>query len=127
MAISPNDDKSDNTDKNQQTRVVSTKIPVDQYDSFNLLVEYLSKTGVIETSTPSALLRNSITQLLNTYRNDIENYRIAKKQSTANNNDHRLGNIERNQILGNEQLHPSANNDGRIYPQGMNRYSCKGE
>ena len=116
MAILPNDDKSDNTDKNQQTRVVSTKIPVDQYDSFNLLVEFLSKTGVIETCTPSALLRNSITQLLNTYSNEIENYRITK----ANNNGHQIRNIENNQTLGDEHLHPSVNNDVRAYPQDMN-------
>jgi hypothetical protein len=74
--------------KNQRTKVLSTKIPVDKYGSFNLLVEYLSNTGAIETSIPSAFLRNSITQLLNTYQDDIENYRITKKQGTANNNGH---------------------------------------
>ena len=96
--------------------------PVDQHDSFNLLVEYLSKSGIIETCTPSALLRNSITQLLNSYQDDMENYRIIKK---ANNNGHQLRNLENNQILGNEHLHPPVNDDGRTHHQGMNMAPVK--
>jgi len=111
--------------KNQRTKVLSTKLPVDKYDSFNLLVEHLSKTGAIQTFTPSALLRYSITQLLNTYRNDIESYRIAKNQSTANNNGHQLRNIENNQILGSEHIHSHVNDDGRTYQQGLNMTSVK--
>jgi hypothetical protein len=109
-------------DKNQRTKVLSTKLPVDQLESFNLLVEYLSKTGVIQTSTPSALVRSSITQLLNTYHDDIENYRITKKQRTANNNGHQpiIRKIENNQILGNKHPHPPVNNDGPTPHQGMN-------
>jgi hypothetical protein len=106
-------------------KVVSTKIPVDQHDSFNLLVEYLSKTGVIETCTPSALLRNSIIQLLNTYSNEIENYRTLKRQGFTSNTSYVLGNIENGKILGNEHLHLSVNDDGRSYQQGMNKAPVK--
>jgi hypothetical protein len=126
MTIQANDDDNDNkVDKKQKARVVSTKIQVDRYDSFNLLAEYLFKTGAIETSTPSALLRNSITQLLHSYHDDIENYRITKRQGTADNNGHQLRNIENNQILGNERLHPPVNDDGRTHHQGMNMAPVK--
>jgi hypothetical protein len=84
MTIILNDEKNqtEGDEKQHTTRVISTKIAVDQYDSFNLLAEYLFKTGMVENSTPSALLRNYITQLLSSYHDDIENYRITKKLST---------------------------------------------
>jgi hypothetical protein len=121
--LSKEDEDGRLNNKNQRTKVLSTKLPVDQYDSFNLLAEYLSITGVIETSTLSALLRNSITQLLNSYRNDIEKYRITKKQGTATN---QLGNIEKNQILGDELLHSSSNDNKQTAHRGMNTTLVKG-
>jgi hypothetical protein len=113
-------------DGRPRIKVISTKIPVDQYDSLNLLIKYLFKTGVIETSTPSALLRNSITQLLKSYQDDIGNYRITKEQSTANNNGHQLRNIESNQILGNEHIHSRVNNVYEQHHQVMNMTLVKG-
>jgi hypothetical protein len=114
-------------DKNQRTKVLSTKLPVDQLESFNLLAECMYKDGLIEKPTPSSILRNSILDLLNNYHNDIENYRTLKRQGPANKNGHQLINIEKNQILGNKHLHPPVNNvDGRTHHQGMNRTFVNG-
>jgi hypothetical protein len=83
LAILSKDDEDGRLgNKNQRVKVISTKISVDQYESFNLLAEYLFKTGVVENTTPSTLLRNYITQILSSYQDDIENYRITKKLST---------------------------------------------
>ena len=110
-------------DKNQRTKVLSTKLPVDQLESFNLLAECMYKDGLIEKPTASSILRNSI---LDNHHDDIENYRTLKRQGPANNNGHQLINIEKNQILGNKHLHPPVNNDGRTHHQGMNRTFVKG-
>ena len=47
-------------DKNQRTKVLSTKLPVDQLESFNLLAECMFKDWLIDKPTPSTILRNSI-------------------------------------------------------------------
>jgi hypothetical protein len=112
-------------DKNRRTKVLSTKLPVDQLESFNLLAECMYKNGLIEKPTPSSILRNSILDLLNNHHDDIENYRTLKRQGTANNNGHQLRNRENNQILGNEYLHPPVNDDGRTHHQGMNMAPAK--
>ena len=95
-------------------------------ESFNLLAEYMFKNGLIEKPTPSALLRNSITKLLTLHHDDIENYRTLKRQGTANKNGHQLRNIEKNQILRNEHLHPPVNDDGHPHHKSMDMTSVKG-
>ena len=112
-------------DKNQRTKVLSTKLPVDQLESFNLLAECMYKDGLIEKPTPSSILRNSILYLLNNHHDDIENYRTLKRQGPANKNGHQLINIEKNQILGNKHIHPSAGDDGRTYHHSMNMAPVK--
>jgi len=112
-------------DKNQRTKVLSTKLPVDQLESFNLLAECMYKNGLIEKPTPSSILRNSILDLLNNHHDDIENYRTLKRQGPANNNGHQLRSIEKNQILGNKYLHPPVNDDVRTHHQGMNMAPVK--
>src|SRR6476620_11812011 len=83
MAISANIDKNHNKeDKKQQTRVVSTKITVDQYLSFNRLAEHLFKNGVVEKPLMSTVLRDSINKMLNHYHRDLENSRIVKIQDS---------------------------------------------
>jgi hypothetical protein len=113
-------------DKNQRTKVLSTKLPVDQLESFNLLAECMFKNGLIEKPTPSSILRNSILDLLNNHHDDVENYRTLKRQGPANKNGHQLLNIEKNQILGNEHLHPPVNDDGRTHHQNMDMTPVKG-
>jgi hypothetical protein len=113
-------------DKNQRTKVLSTKLPLDQLESFNLLAECMYKNGLIEKPTPSSILRNSILDLLNNHHDDIENYRTLKRQGPANNNGHQLIKIVKNQILGNKHLHPPVNDDGRTHHQGMNMTLVKG-
>ena len=113
-------------DKNQRTKVLSTKLPVDQLESFNLLAECMYKNGLIEKPTPSSILRNSILDLLNNHHDDIENYRTLKRQGPANKNGHQLINIEKNQILGNKHLHPPVNDDGQTHHQNMDMTPVKG-
>ena len=112
-------------DKNRRTKVLSTKLPVDQLESFNLLAECMYKNGLIEKPTASSVLRNSVLDLLNNHHDDIENYRTLKRQGPANNNGHQLINIEKNQILGNKYLHPPVNDDVRTHHQGMNMAPVK--
>jgi hypothetical protein len=113
-------------DKNQRTKVLSTKLPVDQLESFNLLAECMYKDGLIEKPTPSSILRNSILDLLNNHHDDIENYRTLKRQGPANKNGHQLLNIEKNQILGNKHPHPPVNDEGRTHHQNMDMTPVKG-
>jgi hypothetical protein len=42
--------------KNRRTKVLSTKHPVDQLESFNLLAECMFKNGLIEKPDPSTIL-----------------------------------------------------------------------
>jgi hypothetical protein len=42
--------------KNLRTKVLSTKIPIDQMESFNLLAECMFKNGLIEKPDPSTIL-----------------------------------------------------------------------
>jgi hypothetical protein len=59
--------------KEQQTKVISTKVSVDQHDRFNSLCKYLNKRkGVGESPTPSAILRHNIDYLLRRYENEME-------------------------------------------------------
>jgi hypothetical protein len=113
-------------DKNRRTKVLSTKLPVDQLESFNLLAECMYNNGLIENPTPSSILRNSILDLLKNHHDDIENYRTLKRQGPANNNGHQLRNTEKNQILGNKHLHPHVNYDGHPHHQSMDMTSVKG-
>jgi hypothetical protein len=83
------------------------------------------KDGLIEKPTPCSILRNSILDLLDNHHDDIENYRTFKRQVPANNNGHQLRNTEKNQILGNEHLHPPLN-DGRTHHQSMDMTSVNG-
>ena len=82
-------------DKNQWIKLISTKISVDQFESFNLLAECMFKDGLIDKPTPSSILRNSILDLLNNHHDDIENYRTLKRQGPANNDGHQLINREK--------------------------------
>jgi hypothetical protein len=123
--MSKEDENGRLDNKNQRTKVLSTKLPVDQLESFNLLAECMYKNGLIEKPTASSILRNSILDLLNNHHDDIENYRTLKRQGPANNNGHELINIEKNQILGNEHLHPPLNDDGQTHHQGMNMAPVK--
>jgi hypothetical protein len=84
------------------------------------------KNGLIEKPTPSSILRNSILDLLKNHHDDIENYRTLKRQGPANKNGHQLINIGKNQILGNEHLHPPVNDDGRTHHQIMDMTPVKG-
>jgi hypothetical protein len=112
--------------KTKEPKSYPLNSPVDQLESFNLLAECMYKNGLIEKPTPSSILRNSILDLLNNHHDDVENYRTLKRQGPANKNGHQLLNIEKNQILGNEHLHPPVNDDGRTHHQNMDMTPVKG-
>lgn len=61
----------DNNDRivRRQNKVISTKVPVDLHNRFNLLDEYLFERGLFESFTAYALLRDIIEQLLSEYHN----------------------------------------------------------
>lgn len=95
MAISANNDKNDNkVDKKQLTRVVSTKITVDQYLSFNRIADHLFKNGLVEKPLTSTLLRDCILNILNQHRGVIENQQdsIKKQDSKSHENKQDLSN-----------------------------------
>ncbi len=56
----------------RQTKVMSTKVSVDQYRRFKLLTEYLSQKGLADNHTPSAVLRNHIEDLLRHYCSEVD-------------------------------------------------------
>jgi hypothetical protein len=56
----------------QQTKVISTKVSVDQYRKFKLLTEYLYQKGLAEDHTPSAVLRNHVEDLLRYYHSEVD-------------------------------------------------------
>jgi len=60
--------------RQRQTKVISTKVSIAQYNRFNILAEYLYKIGLIQGHTPSALLRASIEHLLLEYQDKLDEY-----------------------------------------------------
>ncbi|MGA9843166.1 MAG: hypothetical protein WBQ25_12690 [Nitrososphaeraceae archaeon] len=73
MAGQPDYHAEDTFDKQrQQTKVISTKVSVDQYRRFKLLTEYLSQKGLAHNHTPSAVLRNHIEDLLRHYYSEVD-------------------------------------------------------
>jgi hypothetical protein len=50
----------------QQTKIISTKVSVDQYRKFKLLTEYLYQKRLADSHTPSAVIRHQIEDLLTT-------------------------------------------------------------
>ena len=120
MAISLDNNKDDKENEKQQTtKVVSTKIPVEQYESFILLTEYLYKNGLIDKPTPSALLRDSMMRLLDHYHDNIENYRTIKKQSTEKSTHHHhqiITSFEKKQNLEKEPSNMSNQKDQLLQP-----------
>jgi hypothetical protein len=93
LAIGSNCDRKDNTNQEhkelQQTRVISTKVSVDQHDRFNLLSKYLYKKGIGKSSTPPALLRHNIEYLLSHYDNEMEGKCCNNSNSLVDHNDSR--------------------------------------
>ena len=48
----------------RRNKVLSTKVSIELHNRFNLLSEYFFETGLSESFTPSALLRDIIEHLL---------------------------------------------------------------
>jgi hypothetical protein len=95
MAIASNYDLKDNENKEhkarQQTRVISTKVSVDQHDRFNSLCKYLNKRkGVGESPTPSAILRHNIEYLLRRYDNEMEGECCNNSNNLVDHHDYSL-------------------------------------
>jgi hypothetical protein len=83
----PTDDKNQTEgEENQQTRVVSTKISVDQCHSFNRLAVHLFKNGLIEKPLTSTLLRDCIVNILNEHQVIPNQYSIEKQGSKSDEN-----------------------------------------
>jgi hypothetical protein len=60
--------------RRRQNKVLSTKVPVDLHNRFNLLAEYLFESGLSESFTSSALLREMIEDLLIEYNDGLVVY-----------------------------------------------------
>ena len=69
--------------RQKQTKVISTKVSVDQHNRFNILAEYLYNNGLIESHTPSALLRASIDHLLFKHHDKLEEYCVNSTMSRS--------------------------------------------
>jgi hypothetical protein len=71
MAATLDNQLKDNNDRivRRRNKVISTKVPVDLHNRFNLLAEYLFERGLSESFTAYALLRDIIEQLLSEYHN----------------------------------------------------------
>jgi hypothetical protein len=65
----------DSIDREQkQTRLISSRLLLDQHNKFNSLAEYLYKNGQAENPTLSTLLRVTIEHLLAKYHDVLEEY-----------------------------------------------------
>jgi hypothetical protein len=112
MTISLNDDKNQTDgEENQQTRVVSAKISVDQYHSFNRLAVQLFKNGLIEKPLKSTLLRDCIVNILNQHQVIPNQHQVLSLESS-------------NLSIQREQQLPLVN-DGRVHHQDMNMVPVK--
>jgi hypothetical protein len=71
MAATLDNQLKNNNDRivRRRNKVISTKVPVDLHNRFNLLAEYLFERGLSESFTAYALLRDIIEQLLSEYHN----------------------------------------------------------
>jgi hypothetical protein len=58
----------------KQTRLISSRLLLDQHNKFNSLAEYLYKNGQAENPTLSTLLRVTIEHLLAKYHDVLEEY-----------------------------------------------------
>ena len=67
----------------KQTKIISTRVSVDQRIRFNILTEHLYNNGLIESHTPSALLRASIDHLLFKYHDKLEEYYVNSTMSRS--------------------------------------------
>ena len=69
----------DSFKQRQQTKVISTKVSVDQYRKFKSLTKYLYQKGLADVHTPSAVLRNQIEDLLRHYCSEVDNSTDSSK------------------------------------------------
>jgi hypothetical protein len=85
MAATLNSQHNDDNDRlvRRRNKVLSTKVPVDLHNRFNLLAEYLFEKGLTESFTSSALLRDVIEHLLTEYHDGLEVY-INKANLVSN-------------------------------------------
>ena len=65
---------SDSHAVRRRNKVLSTKVPVDLHDRFNLLAEYLFERGLSESFTTSALLHDIVEHLLSEYHDGLVAY-----------------------------------------------------
>jgi hypothetical protein len=111
-------------DQKQQTRVVSAKIPVDLYHSFNRLAVHLFKNGLIEKPLISTLLRDCIVNILNQHQVLPNQHSIEKQGSKSDENKQGLSLESSNPSIQREQQLTLVN-DGRVHNQDMNMAPTK--
>jgi hypothetical protein len=69
----------------RRNKVLSTKVSVDLHNRFSLLAEYLFESGLSESFTSSALLRDIIEHLLSEYHDGVEAF-VNKTNLISNTN-----------------------------------------
>jgi hypothetical protein len=79
-----NQSKDSDDQVRRRNKVLSTKVSIDLHNRFNLLAEYLFESGLSETFTPSALLRDIIEQLLSEYHDGLAAYENVQNLNDAN-------------------------------------------
>lgn len=68
----------------RRTKVLSTKVSIELHNRFNLLAEYFFETGLSESFTPSALLRDIIVRLLSEYHDGLAAYENVQNLNDTN-------------------------------------------
>jgi hypothetical protein len=70
---------SDSGAVRRRNKVISTKVSIDLHNRFNLLAEYLFESGLSESFTSSALLRDIVKHLLSEYHDGLAAYESIVK------------------------------------------------
>jgi hypothetical protein len=68
----------------RENKVLSTKVSIDIHNKFNLLAGYLFESGLSESFTASALLRDIIEHLLTEYHDGLMAYENVQNLNDAN-------------------------------------------
>jgi hypothetical protein len=88
LAINSDNQTNDNNRIiRRRNKVLSTKLPVDLHNRFNLLAEYLFEHCLSESFTPSALLRDVIEHLSSEYHDGLAAYERNQLKSIVKNVD----------------------------------------
>ncbi|HZC47537.1 MAG TPA: hypothetical protein VE244_00615 [Nitrososphaeraceae archaeon] len=102
----------DNQNNNKLSKVLSTKLSIDDYNAFQILTKLEYQAGLIKEESTSELLRFTIRHILNQVHSQPEYLIIKQQQQKAQNNQQQLVNpviLPSTTVAASHQHQPSNN------------------